>query len=72
MGERPLGEELMQLRINKGLTRKDVAELSGLNARSIERIENGNYDSDMIRWATICKVLTGLGVKFHAVYEQPR
>lgn len=59
----------MQLRINIGRSRQDVAERAGLNVRVVERVETGYHANP--QWETIRLILTGIGVTLDASYGAP-
>jgi transcriptional regulator with XRE-family HTH domain len=63
MPETPLrkatAEAIRELREDKGLTRPQVAERSGLSANWIRRLESGKHEST---WETLKAVSQGLGV----------
>lgn len=57
----------MQLRINRGLTRQQVSDASGINVRVVERVEN--RDARKVYWGTINQILTkGIGVKIELTF----
>ncbi|MFH0957769.1 MAG: helix-turn-helix transcriptional regulator [Pseudomonadota bacterium] len=47
-----IARELYELRISKGLTRHDVAELVGVTPSIIEDIEEADYQGDFLAMAT--------------------
>jgi transcriptional regulator with XRE-family HTH domain len=63
MPETPLrkatAEAICELREGKGLTRRELAERSGLSADWIRRLESGKHEST---WETLKAVAQGLGV----------
>ncbi|MBM4548509.1 helix-turn-helix domain-containing protein [Rhodococcus hoagii] len=52
-----IGEELRIVRLRKKLSRATMAELSGVGARTIQRIENGERPADINQMAALCAVL---------------
>lgn len=57
----------MQLRVNRGLTRQQVSEASGVNLRVLERVEN--WDTRKVQWETVRLILTkGIGVKIEFTF----
>lgn len=61
MIEQPeLGQRLAELRKNKGFTQEEVAERSGVNVRTIQRIETGGVKP---RTFTVKTILNSLGYK---------
>ncbi|MBM4515239.1 helix-turn-helix domain-containing protein [Rhodococcus hoagii] len=46
-----IGEELRIVRLRKKLSRATMAELSGVGARTIQRIENGERPADINQMA---------------------
>lgn len=46
--------------MNRGLTRNDVADRSGLNRRVVERVETGYHANP--QWETIALMLKGMGI----------
>jgi len=63
MPETPLrkatAEAVRALRESKGLTRRELAEQSGLSADWIRRLESGKHETT---WETLKAVAQGLGV----------
>lgn len=59
-GVHPFGETLQELRMSKGLSIKDLSELSGLTCASISRYENGLRSPTI---ETYNKILTALGAE---------
>lgn len=68
LGNGPIGEELLQIRTDLGLSRSDVAERGGVNKRTLERIENGKFSE--ITWGNLRKILHGLGVEVHITIKE--
>jgi transcriptional regulator with XRE-family HTH domain len=70
LGDRPIGEVIVQLRANRGMTREELAAKAGLLVRTIGRIENGTYGN--CHWHTILQILTqGFGLHIELTYTQP-
>lgn len=53
-----VGQRLRELRQNKGLTSKKVAERAGITPQSLSRIEKGHHD---VVFATLKKILIAMG-----------
>jgi len=51
------GKQIKELRIKKGLTQEDLAELTELSTRTIQRIENGEVDPRAYTLQMIAKAL---------------
>ena len=54
---------LEMIRKSKELTRKDLAKLSGVNENTIQRLEQGMYNVDMVKLGTLIKLSKALKVK---------
>jgi transcriptional regulator with XRE-family HTH domain len=52
-----LGEMIKEARMSKGYTQKELAELSGISIRSIQRIENGVLEARSYTLKTLCGIL---------------
>lgn len=52
-----IGRQLAELRQKKGLTIRQLSELSGITNPHINRIENGKYSVGLDTLATLCKAL---------------
>jgi transcriptional regulator with XRE-family HTH domain len=52
-----IGAEVREARISKGYGRAKMAQLSGLSASTIQRIENGERPADINQMAKICEAL---------------
>lgn len=55
-----LGKKIQELRKEKGMTQEDLADKTGLNIRTIQRIENGDVDP---RSYTLNQIAEALGVE---------
>lgn len=52
-----IGEQIAQLRSKRGLSIRQLAELSGVNYTNIGKLERGEYNASM---AVVTKILTAL------------
>jgi DNA-binding XRE family transcriptional regulator len=55
---REIGQRLKEIRRNKGLSSKEVAERAGVTAQSLSRIENGHHD---VVFTTLSRILAAMG-----------
>lgn len=55
--------KLLTIRISKGMTQAKLAELSGINARQIRKIETGEIKTKNITIGTITALAHALGVE---------
>lgn len=70
LGDRPIGEVIVQLRANRGMTREQLAEKSGLMIRTIGRIENGEHPR--CEWGTVLQIIRqGFGMNIEFTYKEP-
>lgn len=51
----------MQIRINLGLSRQDVADRGDISPRVVERVETGYHANP--QWETLKKIFRGLGIQ---------
>ncbi len=58
--------QLIQLRNEKGLSQKDLAELIGTKQSAISRLESGNYNPSL---DFLSKLAHALGKEFHVVFK---
>jgi len=63
-----IGSQIRQLRRQRGLTLKDVSEITGLSKPSLSQIENNNGTPPI---ATLIKIATSLGVKIGHFFKEP-
>lgn len=61
-----LTREIIRLRIEKGLTQKQLAELVGTKQSSISRLENGSYNPSI---EFLAKVAHALGKEVHITFH---
>lgn len=66
---REIGSRLERIRLNKNLTRVDLAEQSGVSKNTIERLEAGE-SVQMTNLIRICRALDILN-RFERVFPQP-
>lgn len=64
--EQALGELLMELRKQRGLSREQVAEATGVSAQSIGRIERGDV---IAPWTSIWALARHYNIDFDALVE---
>lgn len=60
---------IKEARMSKGYTQKELAELSGISIRSIQRIENGVLEARSYTLKTLCGILD---IPWQAVANSPR
>lgn len=58
-----LGQRLMQLRLARNLTQKQLAEQAGLGLRTVQRLELGAAATQLSGFVRVCRVL-GLVERF--------
>ena len=58
--------QIIQLRNEKGLSQKDLAELIGTKQSAISRLESGNYNPSL---EFLTKLAHALGKEFHVVFK---
>jgi transcriptional regulator with XRE-family HTH domain len=61
-----MGKALAALRVSRGMTQRQVAELSGLNPQRICKAERGQFYP---RHSSIKRILAGMGVTFAALHR---
>jgi transcriptional regulator with XRE-family HTH domain len=61
-----LGKALAALRVSRGMTQRQVAELSGLNPQQICKAERGQFYP---RHSNLRRILAGMGVNFAALHR---
>ncbi|MBS7528866.1 helix-turn-helix transcriptional regulator [Fusibacter paucivorans] len=59
-------KELIRLRLEKGLSQKDLAELVGTKQSAISRLENGSYNPSI---EFLNKIATALDTKLHVTFH---
>ena len=60
---------LYAIRTEKGMTQSKLAELSGINARQIRKIETGEIKTKNITIGTITALANALGVEIEDLIE---
>ena len=60
---------LYTIRTSKGMTQTKLAELSGINARQIRKIETGEIKTKNITIGTITALARALGVEIEDLIE---
>ncbi len=66
--ESAIGKKIIQFRKAKGLTQETLSELTGLNVRTIQRIESGEVDP---RLHTLTTIAEALGVNLEELLPEP-
>ncbi len=61
-----LGNALAALRVSRGMTQRQVAELAGLNPQRICKAERGQFYT---RHSNLKRILAGIGVTFAALHR---
>jgi DNA-binding XRE family transcriptional regulator len=59
-------KELIRLRLEKGLSQKDLAELVGTKQSAISRLENGSYNPSI---EFLNKIAIALDTKLHVTFH---
>lgn len=62
-----LAAAIRQLRLEGGLSRKELAAKAGLSSSCLSRIESGHYDP---RWGDMRRMAQGLGISLRALGER--
>ncbi len=57
--------ELIRLRIERGLTQKDLADIAGTKQSAISRLESGNYNPSI---EFLSKIALALGKELHITF----
>jgi len=63
-----IGRQIRQLRFQRGMTLKEVSEITGLSKPSLSQIENNDGAPPI---ATLIKIATALGVKIGHFFKEP-
>ncbi|MFC9769657.1 helix-turn-helix domain-containing protein [Rhodococcus jostii] len=53
---RTIGDEIRAARARLNLSRKELAELSGLSAKTIQRLEGAERSADIVQMNALCEV----------------
>ena len=61
---------LYTIRTSKGMTQTNLAELSGINARQIRKIETGEIKTKNITIGTIAALANALGVGIEELIKE--
>ena len=64
-----MDSKLKRMRTKKGVTKKQLAELSGVSVNMIVKYENGQRDIDKASLDTLTKLATALDVKLIDLIE---
>lgn len=64
MGVIPVGEQIAQLRVKRGLSVRQLADLCGIDYSNLSKIERGTYNASI---AVINKILTALDAQIKIV-----
>lgn len=64
MGVIPVGEQIAQLRLKRGLSVRQLADLCGMDYSNLSKIERGTYNASI---AVINKILTALDARIKIV-----
>lgn len=64
-----MDSKLKRMRTKKGVTKKQLAELSGVSVNMIVKYENGQRDIDKASLDTLTKLATALDVKLIELLE---
>ena len=63
---------LKEIRTNKGLSRRELAELSGVNEQTIVALEIGKNDPSEAKISTLIKLAKALRCKVRHLYPQEK
>ena len=63
-----LGEQIKRIRTAKGLSQKEVLNISGLDKAQFSRIENGKTDPS---FSTLVKIAKAIGVSLSELFASP-
>lgn len=67
--DQAIGDVIVQLRINRGMTRADLARAADVHLRTLGRIENKEHFAP--DWALIRRILEkGLGIRISFTYRK--
>jgi transcriptional regulator with XRE-family HTH domain len=66
---RAVGERVKGLRMGKGLTQADVAELANIDRAEVSKFENGRHDP---RLETLWRIAGALGVSVASLFDPPK
>ncbi len=61
-----IGQRIKDLRISKGLSQTDLANMCGKDSQSLERVENGKTNATTYYLFEICK---GLNISLHDFFN---
>lgn len=64
--EYELVKAIIDARRQKGITQKELAEITGIDQANISRIENGNYNPTL---QILKRIATGLGKELHIEFR---
>lgn len=53
-----LAKILRETRIKQGLSQQALADMSGIDRKTVNRIENGHYSPNMETFLSLCEALT--------------
>lgn len=65
------GDKLQKMRKDKGLSQAQLAEMTGLNLRTIQHYEQGTKDFNGARLSTILKICKALNCKMSDILNDP-
>lgn len=57
---------IINARLQKGLTQKELSEITGIDQANISRMENGNYNPSL---NFLKRIATGLGKELHIEFR---
>jgi len=63
---------LKEIRTNKSLSRRELAELSGVNEQTIVSLESGKNDPSEAKLSTLIKLAKALHCKVRHLYPQEK
>lgn len=64
--------KLEEIRKNKGLSRRELAEKSGVNEQTIVSLENGRNDPGAAKLSTLIKLAKALRCKVRDFYPEEK
>lgn len=62
-----MGSKLKNIRQEKGLTQKQLAEAAGLSLRTLQHYEQGSKDINQAAATTVYRLAAALGVKMEEI-----
>ena len=64
--------KLQKIRVSKGWSQAELAEISGVSVRMIQKYEQGARTIDFIKLHTLCDLCLALGCKIEDIIESEK